>query len=120
MGETAIENKMCHIFYGDETHEALDPDFILFEDQFLLGPSKFTGMFALGGGLEDDVAPGGAEGRRVIPSVLHRHKTLNIYAGEGSLEKATLSRKSLHVRNRKITGWTLLTMSKTVLKTARK
>ena len=116
LAEAAIENKMSQIFYGDVTHEALDPDFILFEDQFLLGVNKFKGMFMQSAGVED------ATGTvlRVIPEVIHRHKRLLVYAGDGSIEKRLLSQKSLHVTDKKITGRTLHTMGKNVLKNCKK
>ena len=106
--------KISHIFYGDETNEALDPDFILYEYQFLLGLSKFKGI------LVPDAAGAGEVIRRMIPEVLHCHRTLFVHDGEGSLEKAMLSRKSLHVTNKKISGRTLLAMAKSVFKNCKK
>ena len=108
IAEPVMMKKISHIFYGDESNEALDPDFILFEDQFLLGLSKFKGIFV------PDAAGTGEGICRMIPVVLHRHRTLFVHAGEGSLEKAMLSRKSLHVNDKKITGRTLLAMAKSV------
>jgi hypothetical protein len=50
-----------------------------------------------------------------IPAFLHRHKKLFIYVGEGSIDKAILSQKSLLSVGEKISGRTLHRNAKTVL-----
>ena len=45
LGEAAIENKMSHLYYGDDTYEAPGTDFIVFEDQLILGLNKFKGLY---------------------------------------------------------------------------
>jgi hypothetical protein len=44
LGESAIENKMTSIFYGEGTNGA-DPNLITYDDQFLLGLNKFKGLY---------------------------------------------------------------------------
>ena len=109
----AIESMMSQLYYGDDTTEAPDPDLILFEDQLILGLNKMKGLYtqSVQEGLNSE--PGVV--RLSIPEILHRHKNLLVYVGEGSIEKNFLSQKSLHVTDTKITGRTLLTiMAKTV------
>ena len=117
MAEATIFSKMSQIFYGDDTNEAPDPDLILFEDQLLLGLNKFKGLYTQS--VQD--GPNGEPGevRLLIPEVLHRHKNLIVYVGEGSVEKKMLSQKSLYVTE-KITGRTLHRLAKTVLKNCKK
>ena len=54
IGESAIEDKMTSIFYGEGKNGA-DPNLITYDDQFLLGLNKFKGLYtqsvqAAGGG----------------------------------------------------------------------
>ena len=115
LGESAIENKMTSIFYGEGTNGA-DPNLITYDDQFLLGLNKFKGLYtqsvhAAAGG------PNSSTGEVIlsIPAFLHRHKKLFIYVGEGSIDKAILSQKSLLSVGEKISGRTLHRNAKTVL-----
>ena len=104
---------------GDEdTTEAPDPDLILFEDQLILGLNKFKGLYTRSVLKGPNAKPGAVQ--LSIPEVLHRHKNLQIYVGEGSIEKKFLSQKSLHVTETKISGRTLYDMAKTVLKNCKK
>ena len=104
---------------GDEdTTEAPDPDLILFEDQLILGLNKFKGLYTRSVLEGPNAEPGAVQ--LSIPEVLHRHKNLQIYVGEGSIEKKLLSQKSLHVTDTKISGRTLHGMTKNVLKNCKK
>jgi hypothetical protein len=118
MAEAQIESMMSQIYYGDDTKGAPDPDLILFEDQLILGLSKFKGLYTRSV-LEGPNAESGVV-QLSIPEILHRHKNLQIYVGEGSIEKKLLSQKSLHVTDTKISGRTLHGMAKTVLKNCKK
>jgi hypothetical protein len=115
LGESAIENKMTSIFYGEGTNGA-DPNLITYDDQFLLGLNKFKGLYTQ----SVHVAAGGptsSTGEVIlsIPAFLHRHKKLFIYVGEGSIDKAILSQKSLLSVGENISGRTLYRNAKTVL-----
>jgi hypothetical protein len=89
---------------------------ITYDNQFLLGLNKFKGLYtqsvqAAGGG------PTSSTGEVIlsIPAFSHRHKKLFIYVGEGSIDKAILSQKSLMSVGEKISGRTLHRNAKTVL-----
>ncbi|KAI2513542.1 hypothetical protein MHU86_682 [Fragilaria crotonensis] len=106
---------MTSIFYGEGTNGA-DPNLITYDDPFLLGLNKFKGLYthsvhAAAGG------PTSSTGEVIlsIPAFLHRHKKLFIYVGEGSIDKAILSQKSLLSVGEKISGRTLHRNAKTVL-----
>ena len=118
LAEAAIENKMSLLYYGDDTHEAPDPDLIVFEDQLILGLKKFKGLFTQS--VQD--GPNGESGEVLlsIPEILHRHKNLLVYVGDGSIEKNLLSQKSVHVTDKRIIGRTLDTMAKNVCKNCKK
>ena len=84
LAEAVIENKMSPIYYGDDTTEVPDPDLILFEDQLILGLNKFKGLYTRSVLEGPNAEPGAVQ--LSIPEVLHRHKNLQLYVGEGSIE----------------------------------
>ena len=116
--EAAIENTMSQLFHGDDTHEAPDPNFILYEDQLILGLNKFKGLFTQSV-LQDPNSESG-EYLRLFPEILHGHKNLMAYVSDGSLKKSLLSQKLLHVTDKKILGRIMHSMAKNVLKNCKK
>lgn len=108
MTETVMEHLMAKLCFGEKNG---DPDVMCYEDQFLAGLNKFQGLFT------DDVdsrASNGATVLTMLPS-LHRQSSINIYVGEGSIEKGLLARKSLLNATATISGRTLLRLAKEVL-----
>jgi hypothetical protein len=108
MTETVMEHLMAKLCFGEKNG---NPDVMCYEDQFLAGLNKFQGLFT------DDVdsrASNGATVLTMLPS-LHRQSSINIYVGEGSIEKGLLARKSLLNATATISGRTLLRLAKEVL-----
>ena len=108
MTETIMEHLMAKLCFGDKNG---DPDVMCYEDQFIGGLYKFQRLF------NDDVdsrASNGATVLTMLPS-LHRQSSINIYVGEGSIEKGLLARKSLLNATAAISGRTLLRLAKEVL-----
>ncbi len=104
LGESAIKDKMTSIFYRERKNGA-DPNVITYNDQFLVGLNKFKVLLtqsvqAAGGG------PTSSTGEVIlsIPAFLLRHMKRFIYIGEGSIDQAILSQKSLLSVGEKISG----------------
>ena len=108
MTETVMEHLMAKLCFGEKNG---DPDVMCYEDQFLGGLNKFQGLFT------DDVDSRASNGATVLTmlSSLHRQSSINIYVGEGSIEKGLLARKSLLNATATISGRTLLRLAKEVL-----
>jgi len=104
---------MSSIYYGDDKNGALDPDMITYVDQFMLGINKFKGLYTR----SLQAGSNGASGEVLlsIPEFLHRHKNFLVFVGSGSIEKAILSQKSVALSSEKVSGRTLVRMSKTVV-----
>jgi len=105
LSEAAIEDVMTSIYYGDDKNGAPDPDMITYVEQFMFGLNKFKGLY------KQSLQKGsnGATGEVLlsIPEFLHRHKNFLVYVGDGSIEKAMLSQKSVTVSGEKVSGRTL-------------
>ena len=116
LSEAAIEGVMASIYYGDDTNGALDPDLITYVDQFMVGLNKFKGLFTQSlPAAGPSSTPSAGEVLLSIPEFLHRHKKLLVYVGDGSIEKEILTKKSLFVKEEKISGRTLVRFSKAVV-----
>jgi hypothetical protein len=104
---------MAKLCFGDKDS---NPDVICYKDQFLAGLNKFQGLFS------NDVDSNASNGETVLTMLpcLHRQSSLNIYVGEGSIEKGILSRKSLFNATATISGRTLLRLAKEVLSNCKK
>ena len=113
LSEAAIEDVLSSIYYGDDKNGALDPDMITYVDQFMLGLKKFKGLYTR----SLQAGSNGASGEVLlsIPEFLHRHKNFLVFVGSGSIEKAILSQKSVALSSEKVSGRTLVRMSKTVV-----
>ena len=107
LSEAQIEIVMASIFSHDDKNGA-DPDMLTYVDQCLMGLNKFKGLFT------QAMQPSG-DMLLSIPESLHRHKKLLVYVGDGSIEKAILSQKSVNGTAEKISGRTLLRNAKTVM-----
>ena len=92
LSEAAIKNAMSSIFCGDDKNGA-DPDLITYIDHFTLGLNKFKGLFT-----QSLQAGPNASGEVLlsIPDYLHCDKKLLVYVDDGSIEKGTLSQKSVN------------------------
>jgi hypothetical protein len=108
MTEASMEQLMTRLCFGDKDR---NPDVICYKDQFLAGLNKFQGMFS------DDVDSNASNGETALTMLpcFHRQSSLNIYVGDGSIEKGLLSRKSLFNATATISGRTLLRLAKEVL-----
>ena len=113
--DTAIENVMASIYYGNAKNGA-DPDLISYDDQLMLGLNKFKGLYTQS--LQTGPNASSGEVLLSIPEYLHRHKKLFVFVGDGSIEKGILSQKSLlaaETTGEKISGRTLHRIAKAVL-----
>jgi hypothetical protein len=105
VSDGAIKDVMTSIFYGDDKYGA-EPHLITYVDQFMLGLNKFKGLYTQ----SLQAGQNGAFGEALlsIPEYLHRQKKLFVFVGNGSIEKAILSQKSLFGTGEKISGRTLV------------
>jgi hypothetical protein len=110
--EAAIKDVMTSIYYGDDKNGAPDPSMITYVEQFMLGLNKFKGLYTQ----SLQTGSNGASGEILlsIPEFLHRHKNFLVYVGDGSIEKAILSQKSVALSGERVSGQTLVRMSKAV------
>jgi len=147
MTEASIEKTMSRLCFGDEqddNDELTDKqdnanngtDLVCYVDQFLLGLNKFKGLYTVdtvlslqqhgsGGSGSDNGGDTTTRHQQVLTMlpILHRQgSNVSIIVGEGSIEKAFLSRKSLLIKDSaaRISGRTLLRHAKEVLANCKK
>jgi hypothetical protein len=110
MRESTMESIMEKHCFGDPPDHA-DPEILTYGDQFLHGLNKLKGLY------EDTATVDTAQDTAVLTMLpsLHCQSGLNIFVGEGSIEKGLLCRKSLTNKKQVITGRTLLRLAKEVL-----
>jgi hypothetical protein len=113
LSKAAIEDVMTSIYYGDDKNGARYPNMITYVEQFMLGLNKFKGLYTQS--LQKGTNSASGEVLLSIPEFLHRHKNfLVVYVGGGLIEKATLSQKSVAMGGERVSGRTLVQMSKAV------
>ena len=130
MTESTIEKVMTKLCFGgngdtnedDTTPAGAVDEIVCYVDQFLLGLNKFKGLYTdvqVGGASFDNAAmqQGGSASILTMLPALHRQGTnVNIFVGDGSIEKDFLSRKSLkNSTGGIISGRTMLRLAKEVL-----
>jgi hypothetical protein len=117
MTESTMEKLIMKLCFGDEDD---NNDVVCFDEQFLLGVNKFKGIF---GGAAGSPVQGAADmsldAVLCVPQILHRQGNINIFVGEGSIEKRLLLQKSL-TNETPITGRTMLRLAKEVLTNCKK
>lgn len=108
MREATIESLMAKYCFGDPAVSE-DSEILTYVDQFLFGLNKLKGLY--------ETATTEVEQQDVLTMLptLHCQSGLNIYVGEGSIEKDLLYRKSLTNLKQQISGRTLLRLAKEVL-----
>ena len=89
MRESTIESLMAKYCYGDP-EQSKDSEILTYVDQFLHGLNKLSGLYETGASRELDQQ----DVLTMLPA-LHCQNGLNIYVGEGSIDKELLCRKSL-------------------------
>jgi hypothetical protein len=109
MRESTIESLMAKYCYGDP-EQSKDSEILTYVDQFLHGLNKLSGLYETGASRELDQQ----DVLTMLPA-LHCQNGLNIYVGEGSIDKELLCRKSLLNTSQQISGRTLLRLAKEVL-----
>ena len=137
MTEASMEKIMSNLYFGND-HETNNADSgVCYVDQFLLGLNKFQGLYKAGPAGASHVMVSlllpvvsshqqtGGSGRasgidktlvlNMLPMLHRQGKCINIFVGEGSIEKGLLSRKSLRKDHAQIRGRTLLRLAKEVL-----
>ncbi len=110
MRESTMETIMEKHCFGDPPDNE-DSEILAYGDQFLYGLNKMKGLY------EDAATVDTAQDTVVLTMLpsLHCQSGLNIFVGEGSIEKGLLYRKSLTKTNQMITGRTLLRLAKDVI-----
>jgi hypothetical protein len=125
MTESTMEKVMTKLCFGninDGNDNSGVDEIVCYVDQFLLGLNKFKGLYTdthIGGSssFETGALQKGGQILTMLP-ILHRQGTnVNIYVGEGSIEKEFLYRKSLlkNSTGGTISGRTMLRLAKEVL-----
>ena len=129
MTESSMEKVMTKLCFGgnditneDDSTAAVD-EIVCYVDQFLLGLNKFKGLYTdvqVGGTLFDSSAllqqAGAASILTMLPTLHRQGINVNIFVGDGSIEKDFLSRKSLkNSTGGMISGRTMLRLAKEVL-----
>lgn len=110
MRESTMETIMEKHCFGDPQDNE-DSEILTYGDQFLYGLNKMKGLY------EDAATVDTVQDTVVLTMLptLHCQSGLNIFVGEGSIEKGLLYRKSLTKTNQVITGRTLLRLAKDVI-----
>ena len=108
MTESMIERLMVQLCFGNE--EEPDEEALCYVDQFLCGLNKFQGLYTATTP-EQHPEAGGEVLLSMLP-ILHQQGSIQIFVGEGSIEKHLLLRKSLVNRSAIITGRTSLRLAK--------
>ena len=126
MTESTMEKVMTKLCFGNNNDSGSDTtgrvdEIVCYVDQFLLGLNKFKGLYSdiqFGGASIDTAAsqPGG-QILTMLPTLHRQGSNVNIYVGEGSIEKEFLYRKSLlkNSTGGTISGRTMLRLAKEVL-----
>ena len=111
VNETELAKAMCDQFYGAKDD---DPETICYLEQFINGLHKFKGLFVCSEDPDED-------GRIVLtmPQKLHRFGGVRIFVGPGSITKEIVSQTNFTNATR-ISGSSLLSKAKTVVKTCKK
>ena len=106
MTESTMEKLIMKLCFGDENG---NNDVICFVDQFLLGVNKFKGLLC--GRIAESPDQGAVntnpDAVLPVPQFLHCQGSINVFVGEGSIEKRLLFQKLLS-NEVPITGRTML------------